>query len=525
MRGALGKVGLAFFAVALVASGCSNSGGGDSKESSESAACKAEKDERPAKAILRCTEDAVAFVETDAATGTAVVISSGGKTYALTNAHVVHPESHADITIAGDTTEDVAIVGLDAAADIAVLGPLTGAKLPKPLPITDGTGLERGDDLFLVGYPGESESDDLEATIASGIVSRVRSVKEFSQTYIQTDASIGDGQSGGPLFDAGGNLVGISGLSFAENFALALSGRDVKKAVSKIVKTKGDEYLAVPGARSADKGATTGTTRLFDASDGQVLFLPAAATDRTWRLTVNQANKPLVFVSNYVDGETLAVSRSAATIQAQLQRELRAQRGADAPDLGDEGTDPNLAKRETSPGTFVIPVKADEAAIVSLVAPLTDKPVDVAWTSDLPLTRASLPVEERTVEVGDQIDVVLGVFDTSVDALVELDAGQRVELYARSPQGDVSFAVFTPEQKLDHLSLADPDGAGVEYYDDTDDGLYGVDAKTSYEASVAGTYRIRLALADGEFSLLRFSVKDCEKITCGKAKEPESLSE
>lgn len=521
MRFTRGKGPFVFVAAALITTACSG-GGGD--KSDASAACEAKDGERPAKAILRCTEKAIAFVENDAASGTAVVISSGGKKYALTNAHVVHPESHADLTIAGKTTEDVPVLGLDAAADIAVLGPLSGATLPDPLPIADGTKLERGDDLFLVGYPGESESEDLEATIASGIVSRVRTVKEFNQTYIQTDASIGDGQSGGPLFDADGNLVGISGLSFAENFALALSGRDVQKAVTSIINTKGDDYLAIPGAPAADKGAKSGTVHLFDASDGQVLFLPAASTDRTWHLTVNQAAKPLVIVENYVDGEPLAVSKTTAAIEAQLQRELRNLRGADAVDFGSEGTDPNLAKRETTPGTFVIPVKADEAALVSLVAPLTDKAVDVAWTSDLPLTAASLPVEERSLKVGEELDVVLGVFDTAVDALVELTAGQRVELYARSPQGDVGFAVFTPEQKLTHLTLADPDSAGVEYYDDTDDGLYGVDAKTSYEAETAGTYRIRLSISDGEFSLLRFSVKDCAKVTCGKAKEPESAS-
>lgn len=521
MRTSRGKILLTFAAaLAVFASACS--GGG--KSSGASAACKPKDDERPAKAILRCRESSVAFVENLGASGTAVLIESGGKRYALTNAHVVHPESHADVTFDGRTVEDVPVLGLDAAADIALLGPLSGAKLPDPVEISDGTDIERGDDVFLVGYPGESESDDIEATIASGIASRVRTVKEFGQTYIQTDASIGDGQSGGPLFDVEGNLVGISGLSFADNFALALSGRDVKKAVGELIKTKGDKYLAVPSTKEADKGTTSGMTKHFDATDAQVLYLPAASTDRTWHFTLNQSAKAIALLQNYVTGDPMGVSKSAATIQAQLQKEITALRGGEVPDLGNMGTDPNLAKREVTPGSFVIPVKADESASVTIVALLTDAPVAVSWTSDLPLTAASLPVKERTIKVGDQIDEVLGSFDTAVDAIVELTAGQKVELYARSPQGDVSFTVFAPEQKLDHLTMADPEGAGVEYYDDTDDGLYGVDAKTTYTAKTAGIYRIRLGMSDGQFSLLRFSVKDCTKITCGKAKSPDSLS-
>lgn len=522
MRVFRGKVLVVFVAsLALLAGACSS---GD-KSSGASAACKPKDDERPAKAILRCTEASVAFIENLAATGTAVLIESGGKSYALTNAHVVHPESHADLTFSGRTIEDVPVLGLDAAADIAVLGPLTNNDLPKPLPIADGLDIERGDDLFLVGYPGESESDDLEATIASGIASRVRTVKEFDQTYIQTDASIGDGQSGGPLFDGDGNLVGISGLSFAENFALALSGRDVKKAVANLITTKGDDYLPIPSAEAADEGTTNGTVHIFDAGEAQVLFLPPASIDRTWHLKVEQVHKPVVVVENYIDGEPMAISKTASSMQQQLARELGALRGGKLPEVGDLGTDPNLAKREIAPGSFEIPVKADDAAQVSIAALFTDTPVDITWTSDLALTAASLPVVEKQVKVGDQIDIVLGAFDTAVDALVPLTAGQRVELYARSPQGDVGFAVFTPEMKLGHLTMVDPQGAGVEFYDDTDDGLYGVDAKTTYEAKTAGTYRIRLALSDGQFSLLRFSIKDCTKITCGKAKPPESPSE
>jgi hypothetical protein len=120
----------------------------------------------------------------------------------------------------------------------------------------------------------------------------VRSAEGFDQAFIQTDAAIGGGQSGGPLFDGDGGLIGIAGLSFAEEFALALTARDVRASVERIVAGQGDEYLAVPAATREGEGTTTGSLRITDASDGQVLFLPAAGADRTWNLTVDAASRP-----------------------------------------------------------------------------------------------------------------------------------------------------------------------------------------------------------------------------------------
>jgi hypothetical protein len=379
--------------------------------------------------------------------------------------------------------------------------------------------------VFLVGFPGEANADDLEVTIASGIVSRLRAVEEFSQTYIQTDATIAGGQSGGPLFDADANLVGISGLSFAEGeFALALAGRDTAKAVERILAGGGDEYLAVPGNAAAGAGATSGSLTIFDGGDGQVLFLPAAGEDRTWNLKVDMASRPVVSVGTMTGDEPLALSSNVDAVQGELSRQLAKARGGRPDDLFDPeaaGRDPNIAARETRPGTFAIPVKADESALVFVGVPLTDEPVTVGWTSDLPLITASRPVSEKRLAVGGTLDGILGGFDTSVDVMVELAAGQRVEVHARSPQGDPAFEVYAPEHKLDHLTVADPEGAGVEMYDDTDDGLLGLDAKTTLEAKTSGTYRFRLYSNEYSSILVRFSVVDCATADCG-AKKPKT---
>jgi hypothetical protein len=503
-------------------------GGGTGTGSTEpgaTTACPARAGERPAKRVLRCAEPSVAFVETDAGTGTGVVVELRGRRYLLTNQHVVDPFDGADVTVGDVSFPDLPVVGVDIGADIALLGPLTGRSLPEPLAVTDGRDLERGDDVFLVGFPGESNDDDLETTIASGIVSRTRSVKEFDQVYIQTDATIAGGQSGGPLFDGEADLVGISGLSFAESqFALVLSGTDVRAAMERIVDGDGDEYLALPGAPGRGPVTASGSLRIYDGSDGQVLYLPAAGQSRTWNLTVDMAARTVVSVHSFVDDEVLAESSNTEEVYSEIDRQLAAARGGRPDDLespGARGRDPKVAEREVGPGRFTIPVKADEGALVFVSVPLTDGPIEVAWQSDLPLVAASRPVTERTAGLGEDVDIVLGFMDTSVDVLVELNAGQRVEAHARSPQGDPGFVVFPAGVKLDHLTMADPESAGADFYDDTDDGLYGYDARATIEAETAGTYRFRV-YSNEEVSIpVRFSVVDCADADCDDTETKE----
>ena len=81
---------------------------------------------------------------------------------------------------------------------------------------------------------------------------------------------------------------------------------------------------------------------------------------------------------------------------------------------------PKLAARETSPGKFTIPVKAEEGGLVFVAAMLSDGPVDVAWQSDLPLLPASRSVTDgERLDVGGQIDRIFGGLDTAVDVLVQ----------------------------------------------------------------------------------------------------------
>jgi serine protease Do len=142
--------------------------------------------------------------------GSGVIVSEDG--YILTNNHVVDGADDDGIKIAmadGKTRYDAKLVGKDPRTDIAILKIEAGKKLPA-LTLADSDKLEVGDVVLAVGNPfGIGQS------VSSGIVSALS--REFGilgrqgyEDFIQTDASINQGNSGGALVDAEGRLIGIN---------------------------------------------------------------------------------------------------------------------------------------------------------------------------------------------------------------------------------------------------------------------------------------------------------------------------
>ncbi len=184
-----------------------------------------------AKDVLAKVGPSIVFISTDFASGTGIMLDGG---YVLTNAHVITPFNAVDVTPPDGSAEvDVPVVGVDFDADLAVLGPL--ATVVPAAPLAGSTNeFGTGDAVYLVGYPSETESSPSPA-IAAGIISRLRDVDDFDQTYIQTDADIAGGQSGGALVDEHGEVIGISGMSLDEAFALALSIEDVSERLGHLL--------------------------------------------------------------------------------------------------------------------------------------------------------------------------------------------------------------------------------------------------------------------------------------------------
>ena len=182
--------------------------------------------------------------------GSGFVVSQSGKSYILTNAHVVSDQGKraSKITVifkgSGSQTRSVkgTIKGIDTQSDVAVVTvDAAGLKL-NPLPMGDSNAVQVGEPVVAIGNPLA-----LEFTLTSGIVSAIhRDLSPQSGTNIfngiQTDAAINPGNSGGPLIDAAGNVIGInesiestSGGNQGLGFAVPID--TAKNSLSQIVTT------------------------------------------------------------------------------------------------------------------------------------------------------------------------------------------------------------------------------------------------------------------------------------------------
>jgi len=162
--------------------------------------------------------------------GSGFIVSADG--LILTNAHVVKDAKEVTVRLADRREYAARVLGSDPATDIAVLR-ISATGLPT-VRLGDPKQLQVGDPVLAIGAPY-----GLEQTATAGIVSaKGRSLPgDAAVPFIQTDAAVNPGNSGGPLFDAAGNVVGINaqiysrtggfqGLSFAIPVDVAMRVRD-----------------------------------------------------------------------------------------------------------------------------------------------------------------------------------------------------------------------------------------------------------------------------------------------------------
>ena len=169
--------------------------------------------------------------------GSGFIVSADG--LILTNAHVVKDAKEVTVRLADRREYAAKVLGSDTATDIAVLR-ISATGLPT-VRLGDPKLLMVGDPVLAIGAPY-----GLEQTATAGIVSaKGRSLPgDAAVPFIQTDAAVNPGNSGGPLFDAAGNVVGINaqiysrtggfqGVSFAIPVDVAMRVRDQIVATGK----------------------------------------------------------------------------------------------------------------------------------------------------------------------------------------------------------------------------------------------------------------------------------------------------
>ena len=165
--------------------------------------------------------------------GSGVIIREDG--YIVTNNHVIDGATKIEVTLNNNQTYPATLVGTDPATDVALLK-VEATGLPV-IPFGDSDKLRLGEWVIAIGSPY-----DLRSTITAGIVSaKGRSMPNYTgefkiESFIQTDAAVNPGNSGGALVDKSGSLVGINTAIYSQTgsysgYSFAVPVNIVKKIV------------------------------------------------------------------------------------------------------------------------------------------------------------------------------------------------------------------------------------------------------------------------------------------------------
>tara|TARA_Y100000591_G_scaffold193957_1_gene167750 strand:+ start:2340 stop:3743 length:1404 start_codon:yes stop_codon:yes gene_type:complete len=162
------------------------------------------------------------------ALGSGFIIDEKG--IVVTNNHVIQDAEDIIVRVNGDKEFKAKVIGADPLSDIAVLQ-LETKELFKPVKFGDSDKARIGDWVIAIGNPF-----GLGGTVTSGIISaRNRSIGlSRYEDYIQTDASINSGNSGGPLFDMNGDVIGINTAILGRNGSIGI-GFSIPSNSAKIV--------------------------------------------------------------------------------------------------------------------------------------------------------------------------------------------------------------------------------------------------------------------------------------------------
>ena len=174
------------------------------------------------------------------ALGSGFVIDSEG--HIATNDHVVDGASSISVEFSDGSTYDAELIGTDASTDIGVIKVDAPSSELTPLELGDSTAVQVGDEVVAIGSPL-----GLNETVTSGIVSAlnrtITSPNNFSiNDAIQTDAAINHGNSGGPLLDLQGQVIGINSQIESDSggndgIGFAVPANTVKSVVSQLIAT------------------------------------------------------------------------------------------------------------------------------------------------------------------------------------------------------------------------------------------------------------------------------------------------
>ncbi len=168
--------------------------------------------------------------------GTGFIISEEG--YIVTNYHVVEGASSIKVTLYDESVYSAKLVGYEESNDIAVIKIEPQGKIESVV-YGVSSDLKVGDDVYVIGNP----LGDLTFTLTTGVVSALNRLIDtgagFNINMFQTDAAINSGNSGGPVFDKHGFVVGIASAKYAsssiEGLCFCVPIDDVRSMIDEII--------------------------------------------------------------------------------------------------------------------------------------------------------------------------------------------------------------------------------------------------------------------------------------------------
>ena len=248
------------------------------------------------------TSDVFGGTQQQQAVGSGFVIDKSG--HIVTNYHVVQGARTVEVSFSNNESMKARVVGSDPATDIAVLEVKAPSRALKPLRLGNSSAVRVGDQVIAIGNPlGYDRS------VTSGIVSAVqRSIIAPNQVstighVIQTDAALNHGNSGGPLLNAAGEVIGVNaqiapssananiGIGFAipidtvkqvasaliehgkvEHAFLGIEAKAIDSEIARILHLPVEHGLIVArvihGTGAAKAGLRAGDTEVVVAGDG-----------------------------------------------------------------------------------------------------------------------------------------------------------------------------------------------------------------------------------------------------------------
>lgn len=199
--------------------------------------------------IIKKVKPATVYIKTTDASGSGMIFDANG--YILTNNHVVEGNTWATVKLTDGRSFYATVLGTDSIIDLAVLK-VEATGLPAVI-LGDSDFVNQGDNVYTMGFPFGFEGDP---SFKEGTLSR--KFNEGGITYFEISAEIHPGNSGGPLINNTGQVIGINTFTYGKSIGGIFLGETIKFAIP--INFAKDKLEALKNGSGSPQSSSVGTT-------------------------------------------------------------------------------------------------------------------------------------------------------------------------------------------------------------------------------------------------------------------------